>query len=189
MDKMEGRGADTGDREGELEPTSPRSPLAPYPSHPAEWKSRAAEYYGFVAWISTHALFVLYLLWALLPDTLIVRLGIEWYPSRWVLPSLVQPTVLVPTPFFFFLLSTRFLSAYSLALFTLLSLRLPAIQNQKKSRSDERSNYREWSILLPAYSVVLILLTYFIYWALALFNTPPPTDLRTIVGESFLPFP
>lgn len=91
MANMEGRGADTGDREGELEPTSPRSPLAPYPSHPAELKSRAAEYYGFVAWISTYALFVLYLLWALLPDTLIVHLGIEWYPSRWaVLPSLVQ---------------------------------------------------------------------------------------------------
>lgn len=187
MSKMEGRGADTGDREGELEPTSPRSPLAPYPSHPTEWKSRAAEYYGFVAWITTYALFVLYLLWALLPDTLIVRLGIEWYPSRWA----VLLSVLVPITFFFFLLSSpRFLSAYSLSLFTLSFLRLPAIQNQKKTRSDEPSNnYREWSILLPAYSIVLILLTYFIYWALALYNTPPPTDLRTIVGESFLPFP
>lgn len=101
MGKMEGRGADTGDREGELEPTSPRSPLAPYPSHPTEWKSRAAEYYGFVAWITTYALFVLYLLWALLPDTLIVRLGIEWYPSRWA----VLLSVLVPITFFFFLLS------------------------------------------------------------------------------------
>lgn len=104
MGKMEGHGADTGDREGELEPTSPRSPLAPYPSHPTEWKSRAAEYYGFVAWITTYALFVLYLLWALLPDTLIVRLGIEWYPSRWA----VLLSVLVPITFFFFLLSPPF---------------------------------------------------------------------------------
>lgn len=66
------------------EPTSPRSPLAPYPPNDAHLKSRAPEFYGFVAWSSTYALFVLYLLWALLPDEWILSLGIEWYPSRFV---------------------------------------------------------------------------------------------------------
>ena len=68
----------------EDEPTSPRLPLAPYPSQLSEMKSRAPEYYGFVAWLSTYAMFVLYILWALLPDRWVVRLGIEWYPNRCV---------------------------------------------------------------------------------------------------------
>ncbi|THH01495.1 hypothetical protein EW145_g6898 [Phellinidium pouzarii] len=111
------------------EPTSPRSPLAPYP-YPAsstQLRSRAPEFYGFVAWTSTYALFVLYVLWALFPDEWITRLGIEWYPSR------------------------------------------------------------EWAILLPAYSVILILLTYFTYWALALYGTPSLGDMCTIIGGVPLP--
>ncbi|EJC97752.1 PIG-P [Fomitiporia mediterranea MF3/22] len=112
------------------EPTSPRSPLAPYPSDPAQLKSRAPEFYGFVAWSSTYALFVLYVLWALLPDTWILSLGIEWYPNR------------------------------------------------------------EWAVLLPAYSVILILLTYFTYWALALYNTPSFSDLSTITDtHAHIPTP
>ena len=64
------------------DPTSPRSPLAPYPPYPAQEKSRAPEFYGFVAWTSTYALFLFYILWALLPDAWIEWLGIEWYPNR-----------------------------------------------------------------------------------------------------------
>ncbi|KAI0828685.1 PIG-P-domain-containing protein [Trametes gibbosa] len=69
------------------EPTSPTSPLAPYPPiPPTESRSRAPEFYGFVAWASTYLLFVLYLLWALLPDRAILALGVSWYPNReWAL--------------------------------------------------------------------------------------------------------
>lgn len=44
--------------------------------------------------------------------------------------------------------------------------------------------HREWAILLPAYSVILVLLTYFIYWAIALFNQPSFADMRTITGAT-----
>jgi phosphatidylinositol glycan class P protein len=46
-------------------------------------RSRAPEFHGFVAWTSTALLFVLYLLWALLPDEFIIWLGIRWYPNRY----------------------------------------------------------------------------------------------------------
>ncbi|EJF59770.1 PIG-P-domain-containing protein [Dichomitus squalens] len=108
----------------EDEPTSPTSPLAPYPPlAPTESRSRAPEFYGFVAWTSTYLLFVLYLLWAFLPDETIVALGVAWYPNR------------------------------------------------------------EWSLLIPAYGMVLVLLTYFTYFALALAGTPSFADMRTITGE------
>jgi hypothetical protein len=42
---------------------------------------------------------------------------------------------------------------------------------------------REWTILIPGYSVVLISLTYFMYWALAIYDTPSFSDLRTITGQ------
>jgi hypothetical protein len=68
------------------DPTSPLSPLAPYPPLPSpEYRNRAPEFYGFVAWTSTAFLYFVYLLWALLPDAYIEWLGIEWYPSRQVL--------------------------------------------------------------------------------------------------------
>ena len=64
-------------------PTSPVSPLAPYPPlPPTEVRSRAPEFYGFVAWTSTYLLFFFYLLWALLPDDYIIWFGITWYPNR-----------------------------------------------------------------------------------------------------------
>lgn len=67
----------------ETEPTSPVSPLAPYPPlPPSQQRSRAPEFYGFVAWTSTYLLFAVFLLWALLPDAYIEWLGITWYPSR-----------------------------------------------------------------------------------------------------------
>ena len=49
---------------------------------PREHRSRAPEFYGFVAWSSACLLFVVYVLWALLPDDYILWLGIKWYPSR-----------------------------------------------------------------------------------------------------------
>lgn len=36
---------------------------------------------------------------------------------------------------------------------------------------------------MPAYGMVLVLLTYFTYFALALAGTPAFADLRTITGE------
>ncbi|TFK93372.1 PIG-P-domain-containing protein [Polyporus arcularius HHB13444] len=128
-----GDGSDTGSGSGseavvsEREPdapTSPTSPLAPYPPlHPADSRSRAPEFYGFVAWTSTYLLFVLYLLWAFLPDERILALGVSWYPNR------------------------------------------------------------EWSLLIPAYGMVLVLLTYFTYFALALAGTPAFSDMRTITDS------
>lgn len=47
-------------------------------------RSRAPEFYGFVAWTSTSLAFCLYLLWALVPDKYILWVGIDWYPSRFV---------------------------------------------------------------------------------------------------------
>jgi len=107
----------------ELEPTSPRTPLAPYPPYRVQEMSRAPEIYGFVAYTSTSVLFILYVLWALLPDSWILATGIDWYPSR------------------------------------------------------------EWANLLPAYSAILVLLTYFTYWALALFLTPSFESLSTITDS------
>ncbi|KAL9710366.1 hypothetical protein Ac2012v2_006667 [Leucoagaricus gongylophorus] len=91
-------------------------------------KSRAPEFYGFVVWASTSFLFVLYILWALLPDSWIMAMGINWYPNR------------------------------------------------------------EWSILIPAWSIVVIILIYIVYWSLALFGTPSFSDLSTIT-DSFAQFP
>ncbi|KAI8972844.1 PIG-P-domain-containing protein, partial [Trametes punicea] len=114
-------------RTRENEPTSPTSPLAPYPPiPPTESRSRAPEFYGFVAWASTYLLFVLYLLWAFLPDEYIHALGVSWYPNR------------------------------------------------------------EWSLLIPAYGMVLVLLTYFTYFALALAGTPSFDDMSTITDSKAL---
>nr|GAT46116.1 predicted protein [Mycena chlorophos] len=108
-------------------PTSPLSPLAPYPPIPSpEYRSRAPEFYGFVAWTSTAVLYVVYLLWALLPDEYIKWLGVEWYPNR------------------------------------------------------------EWAILVPAYTVVICLLTYFAYFALALFGTPALADTSAFIDSRAL---
>ncbi|THH32629.1 hypothetical protein EUX98_g1562 [Antrodiella citrinella] len=107
----------------ETGPTSPVSPLAPYPPLPTEVRSRAPEFYGFAAWSGTYLLFVIYLLWALLPDEYIVWLGVSWYPNR------------------------------------------------------------DWALLLPAYSVILVLLTYFTYFALAIAGTPSFSDMSTITDS------
>ena len=69
-----------------LNTSTPRSPTAPHrwPPEPFERKSRAPEFYGFVAWTSTYLLFVLYILWSILPDEWIQWTGVMWYPSRYV---------------------------------------------------------------------------------------------------------
>ncbi|KAF5356833.1 hypothetical protein D9756_006469 [Leucocoprinus leucothites] len=91
-------------------------------------KSRAPEFYGFVAWASTSFLFVLYILWALLPDRWIMAVGIDWYPNR------------------------------------------------------------EWSILIPAWTIIVIILTYIVYWSLALLGTPSFSDMSTVT-DSFAQLP
>lgn len=65
------------------EPTSPTAPLAAFPPQPEEYRSRAPEFYGFVAWSSTYLLFVLFILWGFLPDEWIVWSGVTWYPNRY----------------------------------------------------------------------------------------------------------
>src|ERR1700760_3221024 len=65
------------------EPTSPTSPLATFPPQPEEYRSRAPEFYGFVAWSSTYLLFALFILWSFLPDEWIVWSGVTWYPNRY----------------------------------------------------------------------------------------------------------
>lgn len=67
-----------------VEPTTPLARRATEP--PREHRSRAPELYGFVTWSSTSVLFVVYLLWALLPDEYIIWLGVKWYPSRYAIP-------------------------------------------------------------------------------------------------------
>ncbi|KAJ3829310.1 PIG-P-domain-containing protein [Lentinula raphanica] len=99
--------------------TSLGEPISPAPS---EYHSRAPEFYGFVAWTSASLLFVVYVLWALLPDEYIVWAGVEWYPNR------------------------------------------------------------EWSLLIPAWSIVVVLLTYFTYMALTIYGTPAFDDISAVTG-------
>ncbi|KAN0131703.1 PIG-P domain containing protein [Lactarius tabidus] len=102
------------------EPTSPTSPLARFPPlPPAESRSRAPEFYGFVAWAVTYLVFILYFLWAILPDKWIIRLGVTWYPNR------------------------------------------------------------EWALLVPAWTIVTVLLTYFMYFSMAIRGTPGFSELST----------
>ncbi|KAF9500689.1 PIG-P-domain-containing protein [Pleurotus eryngii] len=111
-------------------PTSPVFPVAPFPPLPSPaHHSRAPEFYGFVAWTSTLLLFIVFILWAVLPDEWIVWLGIEWYPNR------------------------------------------------------------EWTLLLPSYTVVLVLLTYFTYFALAIRATPSFSEMSTITDSYTRIFP
>jgi hypothetical protein len=43
----------------------------------------SAEVYGFCLYVSSFVIFVLYLLWSLLPDEYLISLGITYYPSKW----------------------------------------------------------------------------------------------------------
>lgn len=86
-------------------------------------RSRAAEFYGFVAWSSTAIGFCLYVLWALVPDRYILWVGINWYPNR------------------------------------------------------------EWALLLPAWSVILVITTYIVYSSLAIAATPSFSEMRAITDD------
>ena len=66
-------------------PTSPTDPLAAFPPLSEAERDRSPEFYGFVALSLTYLLFVVYLAWALLPDTALEALGVAYYPSRYVL--------------------------------------------------------------------------------------------------------
>ena len=242
--------------QAQTEPTSPVAPLAPYPPVPpgAGTRSRAPEFYGFVAWTGTYLLFCAYLLWAFLPDALIQALGVSWYPNRCVaLPSSSPPSRALtsvssrpssllrlprlrvryarpldarawpdrsPRP----LISVRApwptrrasrvspratdrprtardgLSPSRNAQCPPPSLRPPAFclsyfalrasprvyASSRRPPIDEwchARTHREWALLVPAYGMVLVLLTYFTYFALALAGTPAFSDPRTITGE------
>ncbi|TFY65763.1 hypothetical protein EVG20_g5334 [Dentipellis fragilis] len=41
---------------------------------------------------------------------------------------------------------------------------------------------REWALLVPSWTVVLVLFTYFMHFALAFYNTPRFSDMSTITG-------
>ncbi|KAF9449292.1 PIG-P-domain-containing protein [Macrolepiota fuliginosa MF-IS2] len=47
---------------------------------------------------------------------------------------------------------------------------------------------REWSLLIPAWSIIVILLTYITYWSLALLGTPRFSDLSAIT-DTFVQLP
>ena len=125
--------------------SSPRSPTAPHrwPPESEERRSRAPEFYGFVAWTSTYLLFVLYILWAILPDQYIVRIGITWYPNRYV-----------------------WLSFFSVLKACLTNYFKP----------------REWAILFPSWTIIVVLLTYVVYFAIAIRATPSFDEMRAISG-------
>lgn len=106
-------------------------------------RSRAAEFYGFVAWTSTAIGFCLYILWALVPDRYIVWAGVHWYPNRY-----------------------SFIHRVLLDVFGWLT-----------------ACFSEWALLLPAWSVVLIITTYIVYSALAIAATPSFSEMRAITGE------
>lgn len=56
----------------------PREPTDPAPT---------VESQGFVLYIGSLVAYVMYLVWAFLPQRWLVAIGIEWYPSRFVPPS------------------------------------------------------------------------------------------------------
>ncbi|KAJ3827395.1 PIG-P-domain-containing protein [Lentinula raphanica] len=102
--------------------TSLDEPVAPAPS---EYHFQTPELHGLIAWTSSSFLFLVYILWALLPDECIVGAGVEgveWYPNR------------------------------------------------------------EWSLLIPAWSMVMVLLTYFAYMALTIHCTPAFHDISAVTG-------
>ncbi|KAG6861400.1 hypothetical protein C0995_000529 [Termitomyces sp. Mi166 len=96
--------------------------------HHRPGRSRAPEFYGFVAWTTTTLTFVLYVLWAILPEEYIEWFGIYWYPSR------------------------------------------------------------EWAILLPAWSIMLVITTYIVYSSLAIAATPSFSDMSSIT-DNYTVFP
>ena len=67
-------------------------------------KTLEREYYGFVLYLSSFAGFIMYLIWGLVPDSILRSYGITYYPSRhWaiIIPiwiaGLIPFTILVYT--------------------------------------------------------------------------------------------
>jgi len=61
-------------------------------SAPIHSKTRSTEVYGFVLWITTFVIYVIFLLWAFLPEETLIGFGITYYPAKWwaiALPSYV----------------------------------------------------------------------------------------------------
>lgn len=44
----------------------------------------SGEYYGFALFIFATVAFFLWILWALTPDSILQKIGIDWYPNRYV---------------------------------------------------------------------------------------------------------
>ncbi|KAI8087790.1 PIG-P-domain-containing protein [Gilbertella persicaria] len=64
-------------------------------------KTPAYEYYGFVMYLSSFVAFGIYLIWAYVPDQILHRLGITYYPSRYW--ALAIPIWLMTFVWFIFL--------------------------------------------------------------------------------------
>ncbi|KAI9189953.1 hypothetical protein H9P43_001386 [Blastocladiella emersonii ATCC 22665] len=61
---------------------SPRRPLTAGPEDDNA-PAQSAEYYGFVVYVLSLLSWLAYLAWALLPDSVLHRVGIYYYPDRW----------------------------------------------------------------------------------------------------------
>jgi len=143
----------------EDEPTSPTFPLAPFPPPPpAPSRSRAPEFYGFVAWAVTYLLFFLYFLWAILPDRWVIWLGVSWYPNRYVRPYVKHSR------------ESLIFRLWGVPFVRVLILNSPISIN------------REWALLVPAWTIVTVLLTYFTYFSMAIRGTPAFSDISTYTG-------
>lgn len=58
---------------------------------------KSIEVYGFVGWITSFVLFVLYGLWVIMPRTVLLSLGLPYLPDKgWALalPSMVVVTLM-----------------------------------------------------------------------------------------------
>lgn len=72
-------------------PTRPSSPLLSLPIPTTEFPPRSVnnpnptvESQGFVLYLLSGLLYGMYLVWSLCPEELLSKLGIDWYPSRFV---------------------------------------------------------------------------------------------------------
>ncbi len=57
---------------------------------------------------------------------------------------------------------------------------------RKRYHSADEQYDREWTLLIPSYTVILVLLTYFTYLALAIRATPSFSELSAVTGQSFI---
>ena len=62
-----------------------------------EYHGASTEVYGFVSWICTFVLFLMYLIWAFVPDEILHHWGITYYPNKYW--AIAAPTWLSVTFF------------------------------------------------------------------------------------------